>query len=147
MDIGLLEKEVSKHGINEVSKKYKVKKEKIKKLLGNKAGKNNRNIINNNTKDNIIKRVAADSITKDITSCNTDRDKLKLLIDNVDNILEIVKRENMKKIKIKNERCTVTTLRVNEEIYGLVKAYSKKNRITITDIINYALVEYLERHR
>nr|KEH95754.1 hypothetical protein Y848_p0186 [Clostridium botulinum C/D str. Sp77] len=69
-----------------------------------------------------------------------------MLIENTEEILRIVEKYKLHRIKITNDRSTVTTLRINEEVYGLVKEYSKKNNETITNIINCALIEYLESH-
>ncbi|NFQ90237.1 hypothetical protein FDF89_13005 [Clostridium botulinum] len=165
MDIGLLEKEVLTNGLNATSKKYKLKKDKIKKLLGNKVENDKKNIVEknnttndikkntlkNNIKDNIldndiVKEISTDDIINDITNNNIDIDKLKMLIENTEEILRIVEKEKLHKIKITNDKATVTTLRINEEVYGLVKEYSKKNNETITNIINFALIEYLESH-
>ncbi|KEI04290.1 hypothetical protein [Clostridium botulinum] len=156
MDIGLLEKEVLTNGLNATSKKYKLKKDKIKKLLGNKVENDKKNIIEKNNTTNDIKKntlknnikdnILDNDIIKDITNNNIDIDKLRMLIENTEEILRIVEKYKLHRIKITNDKATVTTLRINEEVYGLVKEYSKKNNETITNIINFALIEYLESH-
>lgn len=139
MNIDLLNKEVETNGLNATSQKYKLKKNKIKKLLHENTTK--RNIIDNNMPSNI----KSNNITKDITKHNLNIEKLKKLIDNADTILRIVEKEKLKKIKVTDNRSTVTTLRINEQIYKLVKKYSKDANETITNIVNIALIEYLER--
>lgn len=141
MDINKLKKEVKDTGINAVARKYKLKKNKIKEMLGNKS-----NITTSSKKNNmkdVVKECATDT-TKDTINCNIDTidmEKLKLLIDKTDDILRLVER---KEIKLKNNESIVTSLRINKELYDLVKDYSKKNNVTITEILNQSIINFLQ---
>lgn len=141
MDINKLKKEVKDTGINAVARKYKLKKNKIKEMLGNKS-----NITTSSKKNNmkdVVKECATDT-TKDTINCNIDTidmEKLKLLIDKTDDILRLMER---KEIKLKNNESIVTSLRINKELYDLVKDYSKKNNVTITEILNQSIINFLQ---
>ncbi|MGL4449863.1 MAG: DUF4250 family protein [Sarcina sp.] len=80
-----------------------------------------------------------------INTDNIDMEKLSILIDNFDLI--------MQKLAIKNNNITcsttntkVTSLRINEEIYHLVKERASKEKSSISDIVNRALLDYLNNY-
>ena len=137
MDRELLKREIEENGIGATSRKYKIKKSKIKK------------VINDTSNIAVDKNINNKSITSDITNSNIDIHKLKMLIENTEEILRLIE-ENKKnitsKINITDDTSQVTTLRVNAQLYKLVKQYSKRNNITITEIINKSFIDYLERY-
>lgn len=137
MDRELLKREIEENGIGATSRKYKIKKSKIKK------------VINDTSNIAVDENINNKSITSDITNSNIDIHKLKMLIENTEEILRLIE-ENKKnitsKINITDDTSQVTTLRVNAQLYKLVKQYSKRNNITITEIINKSFIDYLERY-
>lgn len=72
---------------------------------------------------------------------NIDTTKLSLLLDNLDNLLELVKPKE--RSIITSKETVVTSLRINKELYGLIKDRSKETGENIGDIVNLALLEFL----
>lgn len=77
-----------------------------------------------------------------------DMDKLNLLLDNLDSLLELVNiRNNINNTSsITSTETVVTSLRVNKEIYEMVKDRARKNNIKVMDIVNRALMDYLKNY-
>lgn len=145
MDIELLKREVEKHGLNATSKKYNIKKNKIKELIN----LNNKDIIDNTMSCNITNNTSNKATDKHTMSSNMmslsndEIKQLKLLIKNSNDILKLLKKDT---IKLKDNKTTVTSIRLNLELLHLVKDYSKKNNITLTNIINNALIDFLKNN-
>lgn len=79
---------------------------------------------------------------------NIDMDKLNLLLDNLDSLLELVNiRNNINNTcNITSNETVVTSLRINKEVYEMVKQRARENNIKIADIINRALMDYLKNY-
>lgn len=76
-----------------------------------------------------------------------DYSKLKTLLDNIDDILKLINKSsnsNLKKIRSGNTK--VTSLRVDEGIYEQVKDRAIKDKINISEILNIALEDYLNKY-
>lgn len=73
--------------------------------------------------------------------------KLNLLLNNIDSLLELVeKKNNTSSITINSDKTKVTSLRINEELYDMIKDKSAKSNISISDIVNRALMDYLNNY-
>lgn len=75
-----------------------------------------------------------------------DMDKLNLLLDNLDSLLELVNiRNNINNTcNITSNETVVTSLRINKEVYQMVKQRAKDNNIKVGEIVNRALMDYLK---
>lgn len=97
-----------------------------------------------------ISRNTTCSNTTQITKVESDVDmeKLKLLLDNVDRLLRLIPNTTCSttRVSINKERTKVTSLRINEEIYRLVRERSIRDNINIADIVNRALEDYLNNY-
>ena len=108
----------------------------IKNILSNMP------IIDDHISSDILKEKKYDSKYEDINYY-----KLKLLLDNIDDILELINKNNSNKAKkIRSGNTKVTSLRVDEGIYEQVKNKSIKDKINISEIINVALEDYLNKY-
>ncbi|MDR3598496.1 hypothetical protein [Clostridium sp.] len=92
--------------------------------------------------------VAKDDTTSNITELdNVEIDKLKLLLNNLDSLLKLVEvKNNTSSITINSNKTRVTSLRINEELYDLIKNRSIRDDISISDIVNRALMDYLNNY-
>lgn len=90
------------------------------------------------------------STTEEISKIETniDMEKLKLLLDNVDNLLRLIPNTTCSttNISINNESTKVTSLRINEDIYNLVKERATRDNCNISDIVNKSLIDYLNNY-
>lgn len=108
----------------------------IKNMLSNMP------IIDDHISSDILEEKKYDSKYEDINFF-----KLKLLLDNIDDILELINKNNSNKAKkIRSGNTKVTSLRVDEGIYEQVKNKSIKDKINISEIINVALEDYLNKY-
>lgn len=108
----------------------------IKNMLSNMP------IIDDHISSDILEEKKYDSKYEDINYY-----KLKLLLDNIDDILELINKNNSNKAKkIRSGNTKVTSLRVDEGIYEQVKNKSIKEKINISEIINVALEDYLNKY-
>lgn len=114
-----------------------------------------RQYIKDDTTSNItVAPVEEVAISKEDTTSNTtlpeniDFNKLNLLLNNIDKILKLVdaKEGTTSNITIENTETVVTSLRINKEIYGLVKERSSKSNTSISTIVNKALLDYLNNY-
>lgn len=71
--------------------------------------------------------------------------KLKLLLDNIDDILLLIKKEDKSKV-IRSGNTKVTSLRVDIGIYEQIKNKAVEDNINISEIINIALEDYLKKY-
>lgn len=71
--------------------------------------------------------------------------KLKLLLDNIDDILLLIKKEDKSK-GIRSGNTKVTSLRVDIGIYEQIKNKAVEDNINISEIINIALEDYLKKY-
>ena len=94
------------------------------------------------------KEVAKIDNTSSITSLqNVDIDKLNLLLNNIDALLELVKKKDTtRNITIKSNETRVTSLRINQELYNMIKDRATKENTSISDIVNRALLDYLKNY-
>ncbi|MVX67125.1 hypothetical protein GKZ28_26095 [Clostridium chromiireducens] len=112
-----------------------------------------RKYVKNNTTSNtteVLQEVSApkeDTQNKVILLNDIETGKLNLLLNNIDSILELVeKKNNTSSITINSDKTKVTSLRINEELYDMIKDKSAKSNISISDIVNRALMDYLNNY-
>lgn len=90
------------------------------------------------------------STTKEIKKIDDtiDMDKLKILLDNVDNLLRLIPNttSSTTNISLDTDHTKVTSLRINEAIYNLVKSRATRDNCTIGDIVNKSLMDYLNNY-
>lgn len=150
--------------VNKLCDKLSIKKSTLKSRMT--RGKYSYNIelrqyIKDNTTSNIESvAVAKDDNTSNITEVpkedNTnnilllndfDAEKLNLLLNNLDGLLKLVEvKDNTSNITIDSNKTRVTSLRINEEIYDLIKDRAVKINTSISDIVNRALLDYLNNY-
>lgn len=108
-----------------------------------------KNNITSNTTE-VLQEVSApkeDTQNKVILLNDIETGKLNLLLNNIDSLLELVeKRNNTSSITINSDKTKVTSLRINEELYDMIKDKSAKSNISISDIVNRALMDYLNNY-
>lgn len=112
-----------------------------------------RKYVKDNTTSNtteVLQEVSApkeDDTNKVILLNDIETGKLNLLLNNIDSILELVeKKNNTSSITINSDKTKVTSLRINEELYDMIKDKSAKSNISISDIVNRALIDYLNNY-
>ena len=112
-----------------------------------------RQYIKHNTTSNtteVLQEVPApkeDNSNKVILLNDIETEKLNLLLNNIDSLLELVeKKNNTSSITINSDKTRVTSLRINEELYDMVKEKSAKSNMSISDIVNRALIDYLNNY-
>ncbi|MBE0067638.1 hypothetical protein [Thermoanaerobacterium thermosaccharolyticum] len=83
---------------------------------------------------------------------STDKlDKLERLLNLDINILENMVNEYTTKntthcsIKVIDKTTKVTSIRINQELYGKVKKYAKDNNIQLVDIFSEMMMDYLQK--
>ena len=77
-----------------------------------------------------------------------DMDKLQKLLDNLDSLLELCKARNNinNTCNITSNETVVTSLRINREVYEMVKQRARENNIKVGEIVNRALLDYLKNY-
>mgnify|MGYP003589953287 CR=1 FL=1 len=92
--------------------------------------------------------VAKEDTTRNITEFNNvDLEKLNLLLNNLDSLLDLVsKKNNTSNITIDSKETRVTSLRINEEVYNMIKDRAARDNTSISDIVNRALMDYLNNY-
>lgn len=77
-----------------------------------------------------------------------DMEKLKLLVDNIDNLLRLIPNttSSITSTLINTEKTKVTSLRINEDIYNLIKERALRDKCSISDIVNKSLMDYLNNY-
>ena len=82
---------------------------------------------------------------------NNDIEKLEQLLNiDIDTLNQIINEYTTKKntrcsIEINDDTTTVTSLRVNKEIYSLIKEKAKIEGVGISEIINKCMIDYLNK--
>lgn len=112
-----------------------------------------RKYIKHNTTSNtteVLQEVSApkeDATNKVILLSDIEAGKLNILLNNIDSILELVeKKNNTSSITINSDKTKVTSLRINEELYDMIKDKSVKSNTSISDIVNRSLIDYLNNY-
>lgn len=117
-----------------------------------------RQYTNDSTTSSRIQAQQEVAVTKDnTTEVNTENkvilldqfevEKLNLLISNLDALLKLVeKNDTTSSITINSNKTRVTSLRINEEVYDLIKDRAARDNISISDIVNRALMDYLNNY-
>lgn len=79
---------------------------------------------------------------------NIDIEKLRLLVENIDNLLRLIPNttSSITSISINTEKTKVTSLRINEDIYNLIKERALRDKCSISDIVNKSLMDYLNNY-
>lgn len=128
---------------------FKVNDRVIAKRLNRKGYKKIDNQFVNDTTCSITKNKPKEIIKKEnqILPKEIDLDKLKILLDNIDPLIELIQKKNtISSITIKNKETTVTSLRINKELYEEIKRRSKAENISISEIVNRSLIDYLKNY-
>ena len=112
-----------------------------------------RRYIKDNTTSNNIEVLQEVAATKEDTTSNTtglnniDVEKLNLLLNNLDGLLKLVEvKSNTSNITINSDKTRVTSLRINEELYDMIKDRAARDNTSISDIVNRALMDYLNNY-
>ncbi|MEX0053019.1 DUF4250 family protein [Clostridium butyricum] len=94
------------------------------------------------------KEVTKVDTTSSITSLeNVDVNKLNLLLNNIDMLLKLVeKKDTTSNITIDSKDTRVTSLRINQELYNMIKDRASSEKTSISDIVNRALIDYLKNY-
>lgn len=83
---------------------------------------------------------------------NNEVEKLEQLLNlDIEVLNQMIKEYTTNKntncsIEIKDNTTVVTSLRVNKEIYSLIKEKAKIEGVGLSEIINKCMIEYLEKH-
>jgi hypothetical protein len=106
------------------------------------------NTTNNTTEVLQEVAVAKDDVTSNTTELNNiDIDKLNLLLNNLDSLLNLVnKKHNTSSITIDSKETRVTSLRINQQLYDMIKDRAVKENTSISDIVNRSLIDYLNNY-
>ena len=110
------------------------------------------NTTNNTTE--VLQEVREEvAVTKEDNTSNTtplnniNMDKLNLLLNNLDSLLDLVnKKHNTSSIAINSDKTRVTSLRINEQLYELIKDRAVKESTSISDIVNRSLLDYINNY-
>lgn len=148
--------------VNRLCDKLNIKKSTLKSKMHRENYSYNhdlRQYIKNNIIDStkeVFQEVAVtkEDNTRNITPLNNiDMDKLNLLLNNLDSLLNLVvkkdnttKKDNTNSITLSSNKTRVTSLRINEELYNLIKERSVKENTSISDIVNRSLLDYLNNY-
>ena len=138
--------------VNKLCDKYNIKKATLKTRMrrgGYSYNQDNRRYEKTASKNNTTSRttVKAVEVHNDNMPKNIDMNKLNLLLDNIDSILEFVKCKNTtSSITLNSKETKVTSLRINAELYDKVKERATRGQQSISDIVNRALVDYLNNY-
>lgn len=104
-------------------------------------------ITSNITDKNLVKEPNRVNNKNIISIDKINIDKLNLLLDNLDDILNLIKTKDItSNIIIRSKETTVKTLRINKEIYEKVRKFAKDKDITIGSVLNEALIDYLNKY-
>lgn len=98
-------------------------------------------IIQTKSNDNRPKQVfSKDKLDKLEEILNIDVDVLKKIINEYN-----TKNTTASSMKILDETTKVTSIRINQELYGKVKKYAKDNKLQLVDIFSAMMIDYLQR--
>lgn len=129
-----------------IAKKLGLNESSIRKRLNRKGNKFvPKECITSNITSEIAKE-SKQSSHKEIK--NIDYDKLNLLLDNLDKILKLIPNQDTTSniTKIKSGINDVISLRCDTGLYKAIKARAKRDDVNIADIINKALIDYLNNY-
>lgn len=72
---------------------------------------------------------------------------LNLDLDRLENMMKeyTTKNNTVSSIKILDETTKVTSIRINQELYGKVKKYAKENKLQLVDIFSEMMIDYLQK--
>lgn len=137
------------------TKDFKVNPGVIKNRLMRKGYKkiNNEWVLNDNTSQTtkIIQSKSIEQPPKKVFN-NNEIEKLdqllKIDIDNLNKMInDYATKQNTKcSIKIENTETTVTSLRLNKEIYNKVRQYANNKKINLGDLFNDMMITYLSEY-
>lgn len=142
------------NNLTKIAKELGKNESTIRKRL-NKAGYkriNNQFVLSNTTCSITEKEVNKVDITCNTTAEIIDNDidlsKLKLLLDNVDKLLGLIPNttSSITNINIDTEETKVTSLRINKDIYELIKERAIRDNCSISNIVNKSLLDYLNNY-
>lgn len=142
--------------VNKLCDKLSVKKSTLKSKMTRADYSYNveqRQYIKDNTTSNIIEvqqevAVSKEDTTSNMTGLNNvDVEKLNLLLNNLDGLLKLVEiKNNTSSITINSDKTRVTSLRINEEVYNMIKDRAVRDNTSISDIVNRSLLDYLNNY-
>lgn len=133
-------------GLNESSIRKKLNKNGYKR-------ENNKFVLKDNIACNITHKQDIEAIevikTEQVETINNiDMDKLNLLLNNIDKLLKLVPNDditcNITQYRSRDNR--TISIRADSGIYEAIKERAKRDDITISDIINKALEDYLRNY-
>lgn len=148
------------YGINKIASSLKIKKNIVKKIIDKNESVKIKEIskehIDTEEKTELEKEIVVTNIdvnnnkkennTSSITN-EINKEKLNVLLDNLDKLLKLIQEESSNSdIKLNSDKTTVTSLRINEELYDHVKKYAERKKIKISEILNKALLDYLNNY-
>lgn len=137
--------------VNKLCDKIGIKKSTLKSKL-TKAGYNYDANIRQYTKqiEVIIEEpkvaILEDSTTNITSNMAIDTEKVKLFFDNIDYYLNMLPKENITAGNIRSNINKNATFKVDTGIYKAIKERATRDNITIAEIINRAVEEYLEKY-
>ncbi len=137
--------------VNKLCDKIGIKKSTLKSKL-TKAGYNYDANIRQYTKqiEVIIEEpkvaILEDSTTNITSNMAIDTEKVKLFFDNIDYYLNMLPKENLTAGNIRSNINKNATFKVDTGIYKAIKERATRDNITIAEIINRAVEEYLEKY-
>lgn len=138
--------EINDFGVNE-----KVVKNRLDRKGYKKAG--NQWVLKDNTKET-TEILQNKTIVKEPSKKAFDNEEVekleKLLNIDIDILNKMINEYTTKKntkcsIEIKDDTTTVTSLRVNKEIYSLIKEKAKIEGVGLSEIINKCMIDYLNK--
>lgn len=143
--------EINDFGVNEKVVKNRLDRKGYKKINNQWILSNNHESVNTTNKTTeIIQPKTIEQPPKKAFD-NEEIEKLeKLLNIDIDILNKMINdyttNENTKcSIEIKDDTTTVTSLRVNKEIYSLIKEKAKIEGVGLSEIINKCMIEYLNK--
>lgn len=137
--------------VNKLCDKIGIKKSTLKSKL-TKAGYNYDANIRQYTKqiEVIIEEpkvaILEDSTTNITSNMAIDTEKVKLFFDNIDYYLNMLPKETLTAGNIRSNINKNATFKVDTGIYKAIKERATRDNITIAEIINRAVEEYLEKY-
>lgn len=138
-------------GINKIAKDLKIKKSTIKEVIERNKEELAITSFSEKIENNDNTLIKSNIENKELLVNNSiDLDKLNLLLSNLDSLLKLVDRNNTTnsttEIDLSSSNTKVTSLRINKGIYSKVKQRAEIENITISNIVNRALIDYLNNY-
>lgn len=140
--------------VTQIGRELNMSESAIRKRLNRMGYKRegNRFIAENNTtgittaKKVKVEGVEKSSVVKENTNAHIIQDdRLMMLLDNLDKLLMLIPKETINN-DIRSNKKEVTSLRLDTGIYNAVKQRAAEKNIKISEILERALIDYLNRY-